>query len=230
MKRTARAYYADLKTGYSVKIRQLVPKYDEMVEYIVQLLHLHAPRRVLDIGAGIGNVTAAVLESIPAARVTALEVSDEMFREARANLEPAADRVRLVHRDIVDFEPQERYDAVFTNLVLHNLAPDDRGRVLEKLHDWLEPSGTFIWGDYVRHPDERVQEYLIEYRKMFARAAGCPEELVQQNFEKEASDDHPLTIEETLNEGRAAGFSQAFPVWAHDMFAICCLRKAESSD
>jgi trans-aconitate methyltransferase len=201
-----------------------------MIECIVQLLRLEAPRSVLDIGAGVGNVTALVLENIPDVRVTALEVSDEMFREAQANLELAADRVRLVNQDVVDFEPQESYDAVFTNLVLHNIAPDDRRRVLEKLHDCLEPGGTFIWGDYICHPDERVQEYFVEYRKMFARAAGCPEELVQQNFEKEATDDHPLTVEETLSEARAAGFGHAFPVWAHDMFAVCCLRKAESPD
>jgi SAM-dependent methyltransferase len=153
-----------------------------------------------------------------------------MFREAQANLEPEADRIRLVHQDIVDFEPHEGYDAVFTNLVLHNIVPDSRRRVLEKVHDWLEPGGTFIWGDMIFHADERVQEYFVEYRKMFARAAGCPEELVQQNFEKEAREDHPLTVEGTLTEGRAAGFSQAFPVWAHDTFAICCLRKAAPSD
>lgn len=230
MKRTARTYYADLRDDYSVKIRQLVPKYDEMVECIVQLLRLRAPRRVLDIGAGIGNVTALVLDSVPDVHVTALEISDEMFLAAQTNLEAAADRVRLVHQDIVDFEPDERYDAVFTNLVLHNITPDERRRVLERTHDWLEPGGVFVWSDMICYADERVQEYFVEYRKIFARAAGCPEELVQQNFEKEATEDHPLTVEGTLSEGRAAGFSDAFPVWAHDLFAICCLRKAGPSD
>ncbi|UCC73152.1 MAG: class I SAM-dependent methyltransferase [Gemmatimonadota bacterium] len=226
MKKETRAYYADLKADYSIKIRQLVPKYDEMVECIVELLRLRSPRSVLDIGAGIGNISALVLESVPGARVTALEVSDEMFREAQANLEPAADRVRLVHQDIVDFEPNEGYDAIFTNLVLHNIAPDDRRSVLERLHGWLEPGGTFIWGDMIRHPDERVNEYFVEYRRSFARAAGCPEELVRQNFEKEATEDHPLTVEQALSEGREAGFNDASPVWAHDAFAILFMRKA----
>jgi len=230
MKRSTRAYYAGLEADYSVKIRQLVPKYDELVECIVELVRLCAPRRVLDIGAGIGNVTAAVLESVPDVRVTALEVSDEMFRAAQANLEAAGDRVRLVHQDIVDFEPGETYDAAFTNLVLHNIAPVERRRVLEKVHDWLEPGGIFVWGEYIRHPDERVQQYFIEYRKTFARAAGCPEELVRRNFEKEATDDHPPSVEDMLNEGRAAGFGHALPVWAHDTFAVCCLRKAGPTD
>jgi cyclopropane fatty-acyl-phospholipid synthase-like methyltransferase len=225
MKKTARTYYADLRDDYSVKIRQLVPKYDEMVECIIQLLRLRAPHSLLDIGAGIGNVTWLALEALPDARVTALEVSDEMFREAQENLKSAANRVRLVHQDMVDFKPDEGYDAIFTNLVLHNIAPDKRRCVLEKVHDWLEPAGIFVWGDYIRHDDERVQAYFVEYRKMFARASGCPEELVRRNFEKEATDDHPLTIEETLDEARAAGFSQASPVWAHDMFAICLMHK-----
>jgi cyclopropane fatty-acyl-phospholipid synthase-like methyltransferase len=171
-----------------------------------------------------------VLESVPDVRVTALEISDEMFREAQANLENVADRVRLVHQDIVNFEPDERYDAIFTNLVLHNIAPDDRRRVLAKLHDWLEPGGTFVWGDMICYADERIQKHFVEYRSMFARAAGCPDELVRQNNEKEATEDNPLTVEGTLSEGRAAGFSHVFPVWAHDLFAICCLRKAGPSD
>lgn len=227
MKRETRAYYADLKTDYATKIRQLVPKYEEMVDCILRLLRLGAPRRLLDIGAGVGNVTALVLESVPEARITALEVSDEMFREAQAHLETAGDRVRLVNHDIVGFEPQESYDAVFTNLVLHNIAPHERRGILERIHNWLEPGGVFIWGDYIGHPDWRVQEYFVEYRKLFARAAGCPEDLVRQNFEKEATVDHPPSVEEMLSEGRAAGFDHASPVWAHDTFAVCLMRKAE---
>jgi SAM-dependent methyltransferase len=226
MKRTSRAYYAGLSEHYSLKIRQLVPRYDEMVEVIVQLLRLRTPRNVLDIGAGIGNVTALALEGIPGARVTALELSDEMFEEARANLAPLGDRVRLVHENILEFDPDDGYDAIFTNLVLHNIAVDEKRRLLEKLHDWLKPGGVFIWGDLIRHPDQTVQEHFVEYRKRFARAAGCPEELVRQNFAKEETEDHPFTVEGTLTEARKAGFSHTYPVWTHDTFAICCLCKA----
>ena len=45
MKPATRRYYAELKADYAVKIRQLVPRYDEMVECTVDLLETRAERR-----------------------------------------------------------------------------------------------------------------------------------------------------------------------------------------
>jgi len=61
MKKATKDINADLTRDYSTKIRQLVPKYDEMVECIVELHQLCSPRTVLDTGAGIGNISALVL-------------------------------------------------------------------------------------------------------------------------------------------------------------------------
>ena len=43
MKKSAKDYYAELKDGYGAKIRQLVPKYDDMTRCIVDLLKLCSP-------------------------------------------------------------------------------------------------------------------------------------------------------------------------------------------
>jgi tRNA (cmo5U34)-methyltransferase len=223
MKEEVREYYADLRQAYPTKIRQLVPRYDEMVELIVQLLRLGEPLTVLDIGAGIGNVSAAVLRAFPRARITAVEPSDEMFAEAARTLSDFAGRAQLVQQDIVDFVPEHRYDAIFSNLVLHNIAVDERRRLLADLVSWLEPGGSFIWSDLVRHPDDRLQAHFIAYRRRFAAEAGCPSEVVEKNFRKEAEHDHPLTVEEAIDMARQAGFAQVSLAWAHDLFAILLL-------
>lgn len=225
MKKAMKDFYADLTRDYATKIRQLVPKYDEMVECIVDLLQLCSPRTVLDIGAGIGNISAVVLSRIPGARVTAVEPSDAMIAQARRLREASGARIEFVHQDILDFVPDGRYGAIVSNLVLHNIPLDERRPLLGRLCEWLEPGGCFVWSDLIRHGDERVQEHFVEYRKAFALAAGCRSELVQQNFEKEASEDHPLTIEQMLDEARRAGFREATPVWTHDTFAILWLRR-----
>ncbi len=224
---TASDYYADLRVDYTVKIRQLVPKYDEMVACIVRLLALRTPRTVLDIGAGIGNLTALVLDAVAGARVTALEVSGAMFDTAAQNLQPYGDRVRLVRQDVLDFEPPGTFDAIFSNLVLHNVDLDRKRRLLRTLQEWLEPGGVFVWGDLIRHKDEVVERDFVEYRKEFALAAGCPPELVRVNFAKESRADHPLTVECTLEATEAAGFANADLVWAHDTFAVVVALKRE---
>ena len=225
MKRATEDFYADLTRDYLTKIRQLVPRYDEMVECILELLELCRPRTVLDIGAGIGNISALVLHRIPGSRVTAVEPSDEMNTEARRLNDCSGERIEFVHQDIVDFVPDCGFDAIFSNLVLHNIPLNERRLLLARLCEWLEPGGCFVWSDLIRHADERVEAHFVDYRKEFALAAGCPIELVQQNFEKEAREDQPLTIEQMLEEARRAGFRQATPVWAHDTFAILWLRR-----
>jgi tRNA (cmo5U34)-methyltransferase len=223
MKRQAEKYYTDLQEDYSAKIRKLVPKYDEMVESILDLLELNSPRTVLDIGCGIGDVTESVLERIPGVRVTAVEACEDMAAEARRRLAVQGDRVEVVQTDIVDFVPSSRFDAIISNLVLHNVPFGEKRVLLERLKDWLQPGGCFIWGEMILHLDERLQAHFVEYRNQFALGRGCSADLVEANARKEAEDDFPLTVEQTLEECRNAGFSLPAVVWAHDVFAIFLL-------
>ena len=224
MKEEVREYYADLNQSYSSKIRQLVPRYDEMVGVIVDLLRLGEPRSVLDIGAGIGNVSAAVLEALPRARITAVEPCDEMFAEAARTLRDFPGRAELVKGDILDFAPDHRIDAIFSNLVLHNIGPSDKRRLLADLIGWLEPGGSFIWSDLIRHPDDRLQAHFIEYRHRLAAEAGCPDEVFERDSAKEARLDYPLSVEEAFDVAHQAGFRNVSLAWAHDMFAILLLK------
>lgn len=225
MKEEVREYYADLRQAYPAKIRQLVPKYDEMIELIVELLLVGEPRSVLDIGAGIGNVSAAVLDALPQARITAVEPCDEMFAEAGRTLSGFSGRVELLNKDILDYTPDHRFDAIISNLVLHNIGLSDKRRLLADLVGWLKPGGDFIWSDLIRHPDERLQAHFIEYRQRFAEAAGCPDEVFRRDSSKEAQLDHPLSVEEALGLAHEAGFGSVSLAWAHDMFAILLLRR-----
>lgn len=224
--RSADSYYAALADGYEEKIRQLVPRYDDMLSCIVDLLALREPGRLLDIGAGVGNLAALLLERMPACRITALESSTEMVGAARALHRSTRDRIEILHRDVLDFSTEARFDAIYSNLVLHNLPEGDKARLLGAMIDWLKPDGVFIWGDLIRHSDERLQAHLVEYRRAFALAAGCPAELVRENFRKESWEDHPLTAERSLQLAGAAGFEPRSIVWAHDTFAIFHLQRA----
>ena len=101
---------------------------------------------------------------------------------------------------------------------------------MSAIHDWLNPGGVFVWGDLIRYRDPRIQDHFVDQRKAHAISAGCSEELIRQNFEKEAEQDYPLTIEETLEMASGAGFGGAELVWAHDTFAVFLLGKGFSND
>lgn len=234
MESKAEMFYSGLSQEYEPKIRQLVPRYDEMADVLLHLLAVSDPKGILDLGCGPGGLEFRLLDLLPEAEITAVEASKEMVELAGLRLGTSATKapgagVHLVHTDIMGFEPTSRFEAVFSNLVLHNLDPDLRTILLERVFRWLGEGGVFIWGDLVRFEDREMQRYFVDERVAFARSSGCPEDLLMENFGKEAKDDAPWTVEETLAAVRGAGFESADLVWGHDTFALFFCRKGVGS-
>jgi cyclopropane fatty-acyl-phospholipid synthase-like methyltransferase len=225
MKPVAHQYYAKLAGGWYLSgVEKLVPKYDEMTQLIIDLIRKNSPSSLLDIGPGIGHLDHLILTELPEVRITAVEASREMYQVCQKTLDPHHGRVRLLHQDIVEFEPNEKYDAIFSNLVLHNVPYDDKESLLKRLHCWLEPGGIFIWGDMICFADSEIHEYFVQFRLEVALERGVTRELAQENFEKERHHDYPLTIKETFQLGQRAGFSAVENIWIHDTFSIFFMR------
>lgn len=216
-------YYAELSADYDVKIRQLVPGYDDMLACIVNLLAKERNGAFLEIGSGIGNLAKLMLDAAFPSNLTAVEVSDTMM-ECAASVFGSDDRVTLVHQDIQDFKPRHTFSVVYSNLVLHNLQSEPKASILAKVRGWLAPGGRFVWGDLIRHDDPDVQARQVRERIEHARASGCSDALIEWNFGKETNKDFPLTAGETFEAAMDAGFTEVEEIWTRDTFAIFCLR------
>lgn len=97
------------------------------------------PRTVLDLGPGPGTVAWAVAEAWPEAleRVVGVEREpaflDLAARLAAASSHPAVRQARYVEGDVVDEPlPAGRFDLVVLSLVLSEVAPADRPRLLDR--------------------------------------------------------------------------------------------------
>ncbi len=215
-------YYTDLSQDYDVKIRQLVPGYDEMVACITRTLERERPSSILEIGSGVGNLAEAAVQAVDYACLTAVEVSADMMARAKDRLS-ANDRVTFVHANIIDFVSDRLYGAIYSNLVLHNISHAPKLALLSRIREWLEPNGIFVWGDLIRHEDPEVQDRWVRTRIEHARASGCSDGLIERNFEKEGTRDFPLTEAETIDAAADAGFDVVRSVWAQDTFAVFLL-------
>lgn len=216
-------FYARLSDAYSDRIRQLVPLYDDMLRCIVELAALLEPRRILDLGAGTGEVSRGLLHALPEARVIAIDPSAEMVAVARGQRESVGDRWSIVRADADGIETVGGFDLVTSNLVLHNLPTSQKQHLLRRIRTWLVPSGVFLWGDFIRHHDPRLHDHYMEQRATHAVAAGCPPEIVNANFDKERHEDFPCTVDEAMALAQRAGFEEQQIVWMHDTFAIFCM-------
>lgn len=225
MSRSASAFYDHLSRDYDALIRQLVPRYDELVETALSLVCRERPRTVLEIGSGNGAAAASLLERLPSARITCVEESPEMAARTEGALFGFGSRWRVIRSDIRDYRPEVDQDVVLTSLVLHNVPTQERRRLLRSIASWLRPEGLFVWAEFVRAEDPRRHEAVQEQRRRFALSAGCPEAVVSWNFRKEAEDDFPPTTREVLEGAAGAGFAEADVTWAHGAFAVFALRK-----
>jgi ubiquinone/menaquinone biosynthesis C-methylase UbiE len=112
------------------------------------------PLQVIDLGCGSGASTRAVVEALDAAhltaRVTGIDGSEGMLREARRKAWPVG--TRFVHAraeelaDRADVVGDGRVDGVFAAYLVRNVP--DRDALLGSLHALLAPGGVLVFHEY----------------------------------------------------------------------------------
>lgn len=60
---------------------------DETLNFLILMLSVARPARILEIGTAVGLSAAAMLSHCPQAHLTTIELEEELWREAKCNLE-----------------------------------------------------------------------------------------------------------------------------------------------
>ena len=116
---------------------------DEAVDRAVRHLAGSPCERVLDVGAGTGTGTVALLQRLPDAHVTALDLSSELLDRLAQRAEDLGlgDRVGLVAVDLDEAWPAlAPVDLVWASSSLHHFADPDRA--LAQVLGVLRPGGV----------------------------------------------------------------------------------------
>lgn len=97
---------------------------------------LDAPRRIVDLGCGSGNVTLRIAERWPQASILALDASAEMLATARAR----STAIDWQQADLRAWRCSERFDLVFSNAALHWLS--DHAALFPRLAQCVAAAGV----------------------------------------------------------------------------------------
>jgi trans-aconitate 2-methyltransferase len=109
-----------------------IPSHD-----LVARIDLSHPRAIVDIGCGPGNSTSVLRKAWPEADVTGLDNSKEMINKAQATF-PG---YKWILADVAEWQPDEKYDLVFSNATLHWIPNHER--LLKHLFEAIEDGGAF---------------------------------------------------------------------------------------
>lgn len=132
------------------------PETEELVQWIISDIkenNLEAPS-ILDIGTGSGCIAISLAQTFPKAKVTAMDISEEALKVAKANALRNQVRVSSVQQDILTAELSNKYDIIVSN------PPYVRELEMEEMHRNVlehEPAGAL----YVKDEDP-----LLFYRRI----------------------------------------------------------------
>lgn len=123
-----------------------------LTQQTLRLLANRTPGRALDIGAGEGS--DAIRLSLLGYAVDAVEVSKKGVEKIERFAAEVDATLRVVASDVLDFVPDDEYDVVVCNGVLHYVK--DKLRVIKLMQDATSQGGINVislWSDYTPVPE-----------------------------------------------------------------------------
>lgn len=209
--------------AYDVQIRRFIPHYDDMIATGVDLLGALVPSdgHVLDLGGGTGSLSRAVLDALPGAHVTVLDVDADMLAEARRRLADAEGRVSFHEGSFLD--PLPVADAVVASLALHHVHDlQNKTALYRTIHDALPSGGLLVNLDAAVTEGERLNALMFD--RMAARMGdhGITDAEARGHFAAWANEDTYFPLDAELSAMRRAGFDEVECVWRRELCAVTC--------
>lgn len=89
------------------------------IDFLMQLIRIHQPQSILEIGTAIGYSALRMLEACPESKITTVERDDDRYHEALSNIRKlqADSSIRVIHGDALEVaetvEAHGPYDLLF---------------------------------------------------------------------------------------------------------------------
>ena len=137
-----------------------IPEYERLQAEVAAATAGLTVGRFLDLGAGTGATTAAVLDRHRDASVVALDESEEMLAAARSTLGEGDTAVTTVVGGLAGPLPEGPFDLVVSALAVHHLDGPGKADLFRRVAHVLAPGGRFVLGDLVvpEDPADAVTE------------------------------------------------------------------------
>lgn len=223
MSHSAREHLRLGNDAYDVAIRRFIPGYESMLAVAADAVSAVAPALVIDLGAGTGALSEALLERRGIGRVELLDVDPEMLGQARLRLERFGERVQFTLRSY--YEPLGTSDAFAASLSLHHIPTiEKKSAFYRSVFAALRPGGVFVNGDVTMPADDAESERLYRYWADHMVTAGIRDDRAWQYFEEWSEEDTYLPLEAELAALSSAGF-EAERVWHDGPVGVVVARK-----
>jgi len=174
---------------------------------------------VIDLGAGTGALSHAVLKALPKARVRLVDVDPSMLDQAFWRCSDFSARVES--RRATFEEGLCPCNAVVASLALHHLADPHQKRALyARIREALEPGGLLVIGDATVHAEGRERDRLFEEWSQGMQRAGISADEARGHFEQWAKEDFYRPLSAELADLAEVGFERPDCFWKRGVITV----------
>jgi tRNA (cmo5U34)-methyltransferase len=188
--------------------RQLIPSFDLLYNSAVSVVAMSVPDnpRILDLGAGTGLLSAALLERLPDARLLLIDRSERMLAQAVQRFDDN-ERVSTGIADLGDPLPEGPFDAIVSGLAIHHLTHEGKRDLFRRIHAALRPGGLFVNVEQVLAPEPRIEAMYDRQHETHVQDSGTPADEWAAGRER-MKHDICIDVETQLGWLREAGFTR----------------------
>ncbi len=167
-----RVFWREFRRNFATT-GSIMPSGRALAMALTRYLDPKTPQRILEVGPGTGAVTQQIVGRMgPHDELLLVEANEAFVKQLneRFSSDPVfskvADRCKIVHKQIEQLPPSDRYDVVVSGLPLNNFQPSVVQEILAGLRLHLAEGGTISFFQYfaLRHARALISNRLQRQR------------------------------------------------------------------
>jgi tRNA (cmo5U34)-methyltransferase len=205
--------------------RKFIPCFDDFYKTAIDVLPFkkQQPIRVLDLGAGTGLLSSLVIDAFPNAKLTLVDISPEMLKQAGKRRQHLAD-ASLKVLDYAKEPISGDFDAIVSALSIHHLSDEEKRQLFRRIGTALVPGGIFVNADQVLGITPAIEAVYRGTWLRQVRDAGVSDHDLQE-AQKRMALDQMASLDDQLSWMREAGFGDVTCWYKNYSFTVFSGRK-----
>ncbi|TDX51833.1 class I SAM-dependent methyltransferase [Orenia marismortui] len=217
-----RSHFEEEAKEFDQIILKLIPYYKQMIEALISAIPFEKDSeiKVIDLGCGTGNIIKRIQEEFPNAKLTVLDLSENMIEMTKLKLGEGNEVICYID-DFYKFDFSQKYDVIVSSLALHHLiSAEDKKVFYRKIYGALSPEGVFYNADVVLGSNEKLQGMYMKKWVEFMSKSCSRSEIENAWLPKYREEDSPTTLLNHLIWLQETGFKDVDVIWKYYNYAV----------